>query len=567
MFEPLLAGGRSLSEAILSFAQGSHRRAALVLVLASLLCCLPGFFTIPPTDRDESRFAQASKQMVETGNFIDIRFQGEARHKKPVGIYWLQAAAVKVSGLGAAAPIWVYRLPSLFAAIAAVLLTYWALLPVIGQRESLIAALLLAGTVMLGFEAKIAKTDAVLLATIVGAMGALLRAVRDPQAARRGAPSLIFWIAIGIGLLIKGPVTAMVAVLSGLAIAARRRSLDFVKALRPWRGITIALLIALPWFIAIAFETGGAFFKESIGHDLLAKIGDSAEQHWGPPGYYLALLWIFAWPAAPFLPLVFGYLWRHRRSDDLFLLLAWLAPTWLVFEIFSTKLPHYVLPTYPALAGLIALGLVRGEEEISTRRRGFWLAGLALFPFLLSLAAIIALFRGEGMVSQALLAFGGLATLYGAIAVAIGRQNLASAVPAAILTAALSAAAIFHVFIPAMSQFWLSPRVAVAINEVKTCPGPALASAGYHEPSLVFLTRTDLLLTDGVGAAAFLAEGGCRLAILDAIPSGNGAPSDNDLFLASLAGRGKEAQMVAEISGRNVNGLKPRRLLIWRPKP
>ncbi len=66
-----------------------------MLIVFSLIAFLPGFFQIPPVDRDEARFAQATKQMMESGDYIDIRFQDEVRYKKPVGIYWLQAAAVK----------------------------------------------------------------------------------------------------------------------------------------------------------------------------------------------------------------------------------------------------------------------------------------------------------------------------------------------------------------------------------------------------------------------------------------------------------------------------------------
>jgi len=69
------------------------KRAVAVLVLFALLAWIPGFFTLPPLDRDESRFAQASKQMIETGNFVEIRLGEEARDQKPVGIYWLQAAS------------------------------------------------------------------------------------------------------------------------------------------------------------------------------------------------------------------------------------------------------------------------------------------------------------------------------------------------------------------------------------------------------------------------------------------------------------------------------------------
>ncbi|MFX8519974.1 hypothetical protein ABTL99_19175, partial [Acinetobacter baumannii] len=77
---------------VVDFAVGSHARAVALLVLAGLLFFLPGFFNIPPVDRDEARFAQATKQMVESGDFVDIRFQDEVRYKKPVGIYWAQAA-------------------------------------------------------------------------------------------------------------------------------------------------------------------------------------------------------------------------------------------------------------------------------------------------------------------------------------------------------------------------------------------------------------------------------------------------------------------------------------------
>src|SRR5215813_5861708 len=84
----------------------ASRRALLILVLLSVLAWLPGFFTLPPLDRDESRFAQATKQMLETGNFVDIRFGTEARYEKPVGIYWLQAASTASLGMGTRDAIW-----------------------------------------------------------------------------------------------------------------------------------------------------------------------------------------------------------------------------------------------------------------------------------------------------------------------------------------------------------------------------------------------------------------------------------------------------------------------------
>lgn len=157
--------GRALAR-MLDIVAGSHGRAVVFLILVGALFFLPGFFTIPPVDRDEPRFAQATKQMVETGDFVDIRYQDEVRYKKPVGIYWLQAAAVEgASALGlprAQVRIWLYRVPSLLGAIGAVLLTYWTALTFVTRRGAVLAALMLCSCVLLGVEARLAKTDAYL---------------------------------------------------------------------------------------------------------------------------------------------------------------------------------------------------------------------------------------------------------------------------------------------------------------------------------------------------------------------------------------------------------------------
>src|SRR4051795_8435931 len=170
---------------VIEFVAASQIRAVAFLIACGLVLFLPGFFNIPPIDRDEPRFAQATKQMVETGDFVDIRFQDEVRYKKPVGIYWMQAAAVKMGkALGvrdALTTIWLYRLPSLFGAVSAVLLTYWTALAFVTQRAALLAGLMMATCILLSFEGRIAKTDAVLLVSVVAAMGALTRAYLPEQ--------------------------------------------------------------------------------------------------------------------------------------------------------------------------------------------------------------------------------------------------------------------------------------------------------------------------------------------------------------------------------------------------
>src|SRR6185295_8357328 len=203
---------------VLDFVTASHARAVAFLLVCGLLFFLPGFFNIPPVDRDETRFAQATKQMVETGDFVDIRFQDDVRYKKPVGIYWLQALSVETaSALGlprAELRIWLYRIPSLAGAIGAVLLTYWTALAFVTRRGAVFAALIMCSSVLLGVEARLAKTDAMLLLTVVAAMGALARVYlswqrgEDPEHPPWSWPA-IFWTALAGGILLKGPFLLM----------------------------------------------------------------------------------------------------------------------------------------------------------------------------------------------------------------------------------------------------------------------------------------------------------------------------------------------------------------------
>src|SRR6266576_6646915 len=150
--------GRRLATAF-DFATANHFRAIVFLVLCGIVLFLPGFFNIPPIDRDEARFAQATKQMVETSDFVDIRFQDDVRYKKPVGVYWLQALAVETaSALGlprAQLRIWLYRIPSLAGSIGAVLLTYWTALAFVTRRGAILAGIILCSSMLLGVEARL----------------------------------------------------------------------------------------------------------------------------------------------------------------------------------------------------------------------------------------------------------------------------------------------------------------------------------------------------------------------------------------------------------------------------
>src|SRR5438105_2008554 len=101
-------------------------RGPALAALLTLLAGLPSLLLLPPLDRDESRYAQATSQMLESGDYVDIRFQQEPRWKKPVGIYWMQAAAVALTSKVENRDIAPYRLPSLLGAVLAAVAVAWA---------------------------------------------------------------------------------------------------------------------------------------------------------------------------------------------------------------------------------------------------------------------------------------------------------------------------------------------------------------------------------------------------------------------------------------------------------
>jgi 4-amino-4-deoxy-L-arabinose transferase-like glycosyltransferase len=531
----------------------SHGRAAAALIVLALALFTPGLFSLQPMDRDEPRFAQATKQMLETRDFVDIRFQDDARHKKPVGIYWLQAAAVSTAkALGAPdalRTIGLYRLPSWLAAIGSVLLVYWGALAFLSRRGAFVAAALLASTVLLGVEARLAKTDATLLLTCLVGFGVLARlwfASVSPATARPLKPFEVwaFWLAMGLGVLVKGPITPMIVFVPALALSLRERSARWLLPLRPWLGAAIVLVMVAPWLTAIAVKTGGSFFADSVGKDMLGKVGQGQERHWGPPGLYATLFWATAWPLAVFMALAFRFTWKERRDDGVAFLLAWIIPCWIIFEAVQTKLPHYVLPLYPAIAVLAVLAIERDGVPYEWRSAR-WGAALAL------LAPVLILVAGVGgfwHLDRTLPAFALPFLLASAVLAFIAMRALQRAEPmagAALLVAsAVSLTVAAYPFgLPQLQAINISKQLAAATRNI-VCDKPRYLSAGFNEPSLVFLTDTEIDLTDGKSAAAFFGQPGCRIAFVE--------QRHETAFQSSLAAAERPA-LKTRVQGININ--------------
>jgi 4-amino-4-deoxy-L-arabinose transferase-like glycosyltransferase len=414
--------------------------------------------------------------------------------------------------------IWLYRIPSLIGATGAVLLTYWCGLALLSPRGAMLAALMMAGSVLVGVEARLAKTDAMLLLTTVAAMGAMARVYlgpRKPSSAGTGwTLPAIFWTAIAGGILLKGPLILMVVGLAAITISVIERSGRWFLALRPLAGVAWLILLVLPWFIAIYLKAGDTFLVDSVGEDMFAKITGGRETHGAPPGTYLLLFFATFWPASMLAGLAAPTVWRERRDPVTRFLLAWLVPSWIVFEAVITKLPHYVMPLYPAIALLIA-GVV--EKHLLSQRP--WLVRSTMWWFLVPVLASSTLVFAAVFIGRELdlLAwpFFAAAIVFGLLAWLLYDVDGAErAVLRAAATSILLAMGTYAVIMPSLRELFPSVELANAMH-ASDCKNPIAASVGYEEPSLVFLAGTATRLTDASGAADFLRGGGCRFAFVE----------------------------------------------------
>jgi 4-amino-4-deoxy-L-arabinose transferase-like glycosyltransferase len=505
-----------LSDALDDLARGW--RAWAIIAAVTLLAVLPGFFSMPPLDRDESRFAQASAQMLETGDFVHIRLQDEPRNKKPIGAYWAQAASVAMFSSAEARAIWAYRIPSLCGALLAAWATFWAGTALVGRRAAFAGAALLGASLLLSTEGMIAKTDALVAGFTTLAMAALARAYAGAGAAGTRT-MLLFWVALAAGVLMKGPLTPLVVGLCVIALCAWERRWRWLKPLIDARGAALAAAIAAPWFIAIALDDG-RFFAQSLGGDVAPKLLRGDEDHGAPPGVHLALLAFLIFPATLGLLPAFGDGWRALRAprDDAAhratrFLVAWAAPIWLVFELAATKLAHYTLPAYPAIALLAGAGVLRWLDAGGWRKAAligcYLVGGLGLAAVCAYLATLAPGDPGADLrrAVQAAIVAGGVLAM-GATAMALARR--ADLVLAIAIATALALTFTARERIAPEARTVLLTREAMQViwrEGLHISPELPLLSVGYREPSLVFMAGTNTLLRQGGDAARDAAPG------------------------------------------------------------
>lgn len=534
-------------------------RGPVLAALVALLAGLPVLMLLPPLDRDESRYAQATSQMLEDKDFVDIRFQDDPRWKKPVGIYWMQAAAVAATSSVENRDIQPYRIPSLLGAMLAAAAAAWAGAAMFGNRAGFLAGAMLGATFLLSTEAGIAKTDAMLCAAVTLAMAGLARiylATRAGEAPRR-PHKLVFWAGVGLSILIKGPIGLIVVVPAILMLSLWDRDVKWLARLGWGWGLPLVALIVGPWAIAITIATDGGFWREAVMGDLAPKIAGGHESHGAPPGYYLLGVLVMFFPLTLMLPAALSTAWSRRAEPAVRFLVCWLVPAWLIFELTPTKLAHYTLPTYGALALLAAAALTRPIGPVS-RYAGAALSvvgGLAIV-----LITVYGLTEFGRSTAQG---WATLTIVFAALAALIGAFLLLHRAATAAVVVAIGLGILAHAglagTIRQLKPLAIAPQLQTVLERAdlhprQGRPGP-VAITGFHEPSFVFLTGRATELTDAVGAARALAEG--RPVIVEA--------READAFSAASAELGVTGRAVGVVNGHNYSRGDDVSLTVYAP--
>ncbi len=461
---------------------------------------------LPVLDRDEARYAQASRQMIETENYLKIKFQDEDRNKKPIGIHWIQTTVVKLIDLFEneddyteshikGSSIWKYRMTSALGALLTVLVMFGVGRNIFGKEVAFIGSLSMTVSLALIAESHQAKTDAILLFIVTSIM--LLFAEVRLNRKLSTLKFFLLWSLIGISILIKGPICLVIILLSLIFLFLNERDYRWFLLTKPLYGMLISIFLAIPWFVFISTIDGGEFIKSSLYDDLIAKLFNIEESHGAFFGAHFMALWVLLWPFSLFLIPTLIVTWKEKNQKDISFLIAWIVPSWILFELIPTKLPHYTLPLYPAFMFLISKTIT----SIKYRHVFFsWPSYIGYF---------LAIFSGVFLITLSLFGvkkFGDYIELSVIISnfiifllilftfLFLRYYKIKATFYYSVFLGCLVSLFLIGVNLPSMTGLWVSRNLAKEINQSKLNGEGAIV--GFHEPSVVFELGTSFFLSN-----------------------------------------------------------------------
>jgi 4-amino-4-deoxy-L-arabinose transferase-like glycosyltransferase len=347
---------------------------------------------------DEGRYAEIAREMVATGDWLTPRQNGYKYFYKPPLQYWATAAAFTAFGIDE----WTARLWTALTGFCGVLVTWFVALRLWGRDVALLAASVLGGSVMWIAMGHFAALDMGLAFFLSTAVSAFVFAQRDDATAReRRNGMLVAWLAAGLAVMSKGLIGIVLPGGAFVAYLAWSRQWSLLGRLHPVGGLALLLAVTVPWFVAVSLANP-EFFHFFFIHEHFERFLTKVHGRYEPPWYFIPVL------LAGLLPwtLLLGHAVRAglRRATTAFsperFLLAWIGVVFLFFSASSSKLPSYIVPIWPALAMLAALGLARAGRGM---RRATWIT-IAVLGVVVAFVATGAAERGRSATPAALLA-------------------------------------------------------------------------------------------------------------------------------------------------------------------
>ena len=383
-------------------------RIPLALFLGALALYLAGTWSLPLIDRDEPRFAEASREMRQREDWIVPWLNNKPRYDKPPLVYWLQIAAYREFGENTFSA----RLPSALAGALTVLTIYGFGRRLRDARTGLWAAIIFGTCLQTVVHSRLAVADMlmILFFTTAAWSGWELLVVnaspsshpsppvgeKAPEGRLRGrfAWWLAFYVSLGLAFLAKGPVGVLPLLLPILTPLLRREAVPWSRLQIGW-GLILSLGIIATWGVPALIQTKGEFWDVGMGRHVIERSVGVLDGHGASrlvsylatvPLYFVTIFFSF-FPWAFWLPGLIRGLWPKRRalSRDQVYLVTGVAIIFVLFSLVRTKLPHYTLPAFPLLALLLAVSWTDKSPELPAQRR--WATGMVVVSILMGLLA------------------------------------------------------------------------------------------------------------------------------------------------------------------------------------
>ena len=499
--------GQAIQASLARAAQWITATPTLCLLALCLAVYLPGVLRLPAVDRTEVIYAETTRDMVARHVWLDPRYGGAVHQYRPIGTFWAQALSAKLAGAEHARDIYGYRLPGMFAVLLSVLVLYWMSRGLVGRTTAFIAAGLFAVAPLTVLDSNLAIAEGLSLLPATVAMLALLRIYLVPREDDMRRMDLLFWAALGLGMLINALLVPILVAVTLIALYAFDRDLSWLKRTYPLTGVPLALSIAAPWIIVRFMQDGVPFAGLSFS-GLLHALGGAQDMKlraW--PGTFVLAAILGFLPGTALLAPAFLKLWSERDAKIARFLLSWVIGYVVYLEVLSSKPGTYMVQTmfpafalavamlvtsedgkiplpkfhaipWPPLAALLALALFSLPFGVTREQPQLWLAPLALVT-----AVFFYWSAQEGRAGQ-----------------------LKDWAATSILALGIFAVTLLGGILPSIPKIWPAQQIARAVAE---CPAHSsspdrLGVFGFTEPTGRFVLNPDAELStrEGLGKLA-----------------------------------------------------------------